>query len=168
VNDAVCIQESNLPSFVQYTLLNQRTSSHNCTNMTRLTPVQAIRHARPGTFVHKDLRTCTHVFLRQPRSGASLQRPLPSHISQRENTTTACSRQTHHSVNRQGQTGLHFQQGQLHAHHLQPCGQNNAYHSTDITDRTSCVSSVCQYSTVLLVGEVDKPNIRNNRLMQVG
>jgi hypothetical protein len=62
-------------------------------HMSRARPVPATRHARPGTFVHK-------------------------------NALTACSRKTHHSVNRQDQTGLHIQRGRLHAHHLQPCSQN--------------------------------------------
>jgi cleavage and polyadenylation specificity factor subunit 1 len=34
-------------------------------HMARLRPVPATCHARPGTFVHKDLHTCTHVFLRR-------------------------------------------------------------------------------------------------------
>jgi transposase InsO family protein len=41
----------------------------------RLRPLPAARHARPGTFVHKDLHSCTHVFLRQDAHRPALQPP---------------------------------------------------------------------------------------------
>jgi hypothetical protein len=107
-------------------------------NMTRLRPVPATRRARPGTFVHKDLRTCTNVFLRQDSTRFALEPPYSGPyrvISRTEKTFRLYSRQTHHSVFRQGQTGLHFQRGRHHTQHLQPCGQHNAYHRT--TDYTS-------------------------------
>jgi hypothetical protein len=33
-------------------------------HMARLRPILAARHASPATFVHSDLESCTHVFLR--------------------------------------------------------------------------------------------------------
>ena len=44
-------------------------------NMTRLRPTPASRHAVPGTFIHKDLVTSTHVFLRHDGIRRSLQPP---------------------------------------------------------------------------------------------
>jgi cleavage and polyadenylation specificity factor subunit 1 len=44
-------------------------------HMARLRPVPAARHASPTTFVHKDLRDCTHVFLRQDATLRVLERP---------------------------------------------------------------------------------------------
>ena len=44
-------------------------------NMNRLRPTPASRHAAPGTFIHKDLVTSTHVFLRQDGTRRSLQPP---------------------------------------------------------------------------------------------
>jgi cleavage and polyadenylation specificity factor subunit 1 len=43
--------------------------------MAQLRPVPATRHASPASFVHKDLSTCTHVFLRQDASRRSLEPP---------------------------------------------------------------------------------------------
>jgi hypothetical protein len=42
-------------------------------HMARLRPVPATRHARPRTFVHKDLHSCTHVFLRQDGNRLALE-----------------------------------------------------------------------------------------------
>jgi cleavage and polyadenylation specificity factor subunit 1 len=58
-------------------------------HMARLRPVPATRHARPGTFVHKELHTCTHVFLRQDANRLALEPPysgLYRVISRREKT----------------------------------------------------------------------------------
>jgi hypothetical protein len=44
-------------------------------NMNRLRPTPASRHAAPGTFIHKDLVTSTHVFLCQDGTRRSLQPP---------------------------------------------------------------------------------------------
>jgi hypothetical protein len=41
----------------------------------RLLLLPAARHARPGTFVHKDLRSCSHVFVRQDANRPALQPP---------------------------------------------------------------------------------------------
>jgi len=50
----------------------------------QLRPTPAARHSSPSTFVHKDLRDSTHVFLRQdatPRLGAAIQWPaLTKHL----------------------------------------------------------------------------------------
>jgi hypothetical protein len=43
--------------------------------MTRLCPVPAAHHASPATFVHKDLHSCTHVFLRQDTPHRALVPP---------------------------------------------------------------------------------------------
>jgi cleavage and polyadenylation specificity factor subunit 1 len=43
--------------------------------MARLRPVPAARHASTATFVHKDLRDCTHVFLRQDAVRRALEPP---------------------------------------------------------------------------------------------
>jgi cleavage and polyadenylation specificity factor subunit 1 len=46
-------------------------------HMNHLRPVPAAHHAPPGTFMHKDLHNCTHVFLRQGRTQhAGLWSPL--------------------------------------------------------------------------------------------
>jgi cleavage and polyadenylation specificity factor subunit 1 len=58
-------------------------------HMSRLGPVPATRNARPGTFVHKDLHTCTHVFLRQDATRLALEPPysgLYQVISRKEKT----------------------------------------------------------------------------------
>jgi cleavage and polyadenylation specificity factor subunit 1 len=44
-------------------------------HMARLRPVPATRQARPGTFEHKHLHTCTHVFLRQDATRQALEPP---------------------------------------------------------------------------------------------
>jgi hypothetical protein len=44
-------------------------------HMVRLRPVPAARHASPATFVHKDLHSCTHVFLRQDATRRALEPP---------------------------------------------------------------------------------------------
>jgi hypothetical protein len=62
-------------------------------------------------------------------SRASLQRPLPGLISERQNIKTACVWQTHHCVCWQGQACLHIQRG-LRTHYLQTCNHPNASHST--------------------------------------
>jgi hypothetical protein len=43
--------------------------------MARLSPFPATRHANPGTFIHKDLTNCTHVFLRQDSTRRVLKPP---------------------------------------------------------------------------------------------
>jgi hypothetical protein len=48
---------------------------HLHSTMAQLRPVPATRHASPASFVHKDLRTCTHVFLRQDASCRNLEPP---------------------------------------------------------------------------------------------
>jgi hypothetical protein len=42
-------------------------------HMARLRPVPEARHASPTTFVHKDLRDCLHVFLRQDATRRALE-----------------------------------------------------------------------------------------------
>jgi hypothetical protein len=44
-------------------------------HMACLRPVPAARHASPATFVHKDLKNCTHVFLRQDTTRWNLEPP---------------------------------------------------------------------------------------------
>jgi hypothetical protein len=44
-------------------------------HMARLRPVPAVCHASPATFVHKDLKKCTHV--------SPIQRPLPGPVTER-------------------------------------------------------------------------------------
>src|SRR5215472_14727892 len=44
-------------------------------HMDQLRPTPAARHASPGTFVHKDLRDSTHVFLRRDTIHRALQSP---------------------------------------------------------------------------------------------
>ncbi|XP_023710942.1 uncharacterized protein LOC111866330 [Cryptotermes secundus] len=41
--------------------------------MARLRPIPATRHASPSTFVHSDLKKCTHVFLRQDTTRRALE-----------------------------------------------------------------------------------------------
>jgi cleavage and polyadenylation specificity factor subunit 1 len=58
-------------------------------HMARLRPVSATSHARPGTFVHKDLHTCTHVFFRQDATRLALEPPYSGPyqvISRKEKT----------------------------------------------------------------------------------
>ncbi|PNF23234.1 hypothetical protein B7P43_G18447, partial [Cryptotermes secundus] len=43
--------------------------------MARLRPIPATRHASPATFVHSDLKNCTHVFLRQDTTRRALEPP---------------------------------------------------------------------------------------------
>jgi hypothetical protein len=57
--------------------------------MARLRPVPAARHTSPATFVHKDLRDCTHVFLRQDATRRAMEPPYSGPyqvISRREKT----------------------------------------------------------------------------------
>jgi hypothetical protein len=58
-------------------------------HMARLRPVPTTRHANPGTFVHKDLLTCTHVFLRQDANRLALVPPYsgPYRVISRRNKT---------------------------------------------------------------------------------
>jgi cleavage and polyadenylation specificity factor subunit 1 len=42
-------------------------------HMAKLRPIPATHHTSPGTFVHKDLNTCTHVFLRQDAARQQVQ-----------------------------------------------------------------------------------------------
>jgi hypothetical protein len=44
-------------------------------HMTRLRPVPATRHASPATFMHSNLKKCTHVFLRQDSTCRALEPP---------------------------------------------------------------------------------------------
>jgi cleavage and polyadenylation specificity factor subunit 1 len=55
-------------------------------HMDRLRPVPATRHASPGTFVHKDLHNCTHVFLCQEATRRALEPPYsgPYQVLSRE------------------------------------------------------------------------------------
>jgi hypothetical protein len=58
-------------------------------HMARLLPDPATRHARPGTFIHKDLHTCTYIFLRQDANRSALEPPYSGPyrvISRREKT----------------------------------------------------------------------------------
>jgi hypothetical protein len=68
-------------------------------------------------------------------SQTSLQRPLPSLVSERQNTKTPCARKTHHRVYRQGQACLHIQRG-LWNHYLQTCDYRNPNHNTWNTTTT--------------------------------
>jgi hypothetical protein len=44
-------------------------------HMTRLRPIPAARHTSPSTFVHSDIESCTHVFLRQDTTRRALEPP---------------------------------------------------------------------------------------------
>jgi cleavage and polyadenylation specificity factor subunit 1 len=58
-------------------------------HMARLRPVPAARHASPATFVHNDLRDCTHVFLRQDAVRRDMEPPYTGPyqvLSRREKT----------------------------------------------------------------------------------
>ena len=44
-------------------------------HMDQLQPTPAARHASPATFIHKDLRDSTHVFLRQDATRRALEPP---------------------------------------------------------------------------------------------
>lgn len=61
--------------------------------MSRLRPVPASRHAKPDVFVFKDLKTCTHVFLRDDTVRKSLQPPYsgPHQIIARDDKTVTIS-----------------------------------------------------------------------------
>jgi len=70
-------------------------------NINRLRSTPASRHANPGTFIHKDLSTCTHVFLRQDGVRRSLQPPYSGPhqvISRSEKTFTIVVRDKHTTV----------------------------------------------------------------------
>jgi cleavage and polyadenylation specificity factor subunit 1 len=58
-------------------------------HMARLRPVPATRHANPGTFTHKDLANCTHVFLQQDSIRRVLEPPYtgPYQIVSRKDKT---------------------------------------------------------------------------------
>lgn len=57
--------------------------------MSNLRPVPGSRHARPDTFVFKDLATCSHVFLRDDKVRGSLQPPYsgPHQVVKRDDKT---------------------------------------------------------------------------------
>jgi hypothetical protein len=57
--------------------------------MARLRLVPATRHANPGTFIHKDLINCTHVFLRQGSTRRALELPYsgPYQVLSRKDKT---------------------------------------------------------------------------------
>ena len=70
-------------------------------HMNRLRSTPASHHASPGTFVHKDLAKCTHVFLRQDGVGRSLQPPYsgPHQVAARtDKTFTTVVRGRHTTV----------------------------------------------------------------------
>jgi hypothetical protein len=66
--------------------------------MALLGPDPATRHANPGTYVHKDLHTCTHVFLSQDATRRAIE-PIPGPVSEREDAATPYARQASHHVN---------------------------------------------------------------------
>jgi hypothetical protein len=79
--------------------------------MARIRPVPATSLARPGPFVHKDLLTCTHVFLQQDANRSALEPPyscLYCVVSRREKTLRMLGRGNTISVRRQGEAGLHL------------------------------------------------------------
>ncbi|XP_046405385.1 uncharacterized protein LOC124170603 [Ischnura elegans] len=53
----------------------------------RLRPISASRHATPGIFIFKELKTCTHVFLRDDTVRGSLRPPYtgPYRVINRDN-----------------------------------------------------------------------------------
>jgi hypothetical protein len=57
--------------------------------MARLRPVPAARHASPATFVHKDLKDCNYVFLRQDAVRRALEPPYsgPYQVLSRQEKT---------------------------------------------------------------------------------
>lgn len=57
--------------------------------MSRLRPTAASRHAKPATFVFKELSTCTHVFLRDDTVRGALQPPYsgPHQVVSRDEKT---------------------------------------------------------------------------------
>jgi hypothetical protein len=60
-----------------------------CRHMARLRPVLAARHASPATFVHKDLQSCTYIFLSQDATRRALGPPYSGPyqvLSRREKT----------------------------------------------------------------------------------
>jgi hypothetical protein len=62
--------------------------AHRFTQL-RLRPVPATRHANPGTFIHKDLTNCAHVFLRQNSTRRALEPPYsgPYQVLSRKDKT---------------------------------------------------------------------------------
>jgi hypothetical protein len=58
-------------------------------HMACLRPAPATRHANPGTFIHKDLTDCTHVFLRQDSTCRALEPPYsgPYQVLSRKDKT---------------------------------------------------------------------------------
>jgi hypothetical protein len=60
-------------------------------HMARLRPVPAARHASPTTFLHKDLRDCTHVFLRQDATLRALEPLTPTHTRSSRDERKRCS-----------------------------------------------------------------------------
>jgi cleavage and polyadenylation specificity factor subunit 1 len=58
-------------------------------HMARLRPVPATRHASPGTFVHKDLTNCIHIFLQQDATRRVLEPPYsgPYQVLSRKDKT---------------------------------------------------------------------------------
>ncbi|PNF15599.1 hypothetical protein B7P43_G15977, partial [Cryptotermes secundus] len=57
--------------------------------MARLRPIPATRHASPAAFVHRDLKKCTHVFLRQDTIRRALEPPYsgPCQVLSRKDKT---------------------------------------------------------------------------------
>jgi cleavage and polyadenylation specificity factor subunit 1 len=58
-------------------------------HVARLRPVPAARHASPSTFVHSDLESCTHIFLRQDTTRRAFEPPYSGPyqvLSRREKT----------------------------------------------------------------------------------
>jgi hypothetical protein len=51
--------------------------------LARLRPVPAARHASPATFVHSNLKKCTHVFLHQDTMCRALEPPCSGPVMKR-------------------------------------------------------------------------------------
>jgi hypothetical protein len=127
-------------------------------HMARLRPVPATRHSNPGTFIHKDLTNCTHVFHRQDSTRRALEPPYsePYQVLSRKNKTLKLvARQTHHRVCRQGQACLHIQRGRLWNHYFQACHHCNPNHNTFWNTTTAfnnqnyTLRTPCQFSRTL-------------------
>ena len=67
-------------------------------HMDQLRPTPAARHASPATFIHKDLRDSTHVFLRQDAIRRALEPPYTG--PHRQNTIVVRGRQVNVSSDR--------------------------------------------------------------------
>jgi len=125
-------------------------------------PTPAALHASPATFIHKDLRDSTHVFLRQDAIRRALEPPYSGPhkvIARTDKTQLSCAAGTSHYISGPSKASLHIERDSTrHRQPISPAPQRSSetcYHddstSNDYTLKAHCTlpDSVHQLSPLL-------------------